>query len=82
MNNVKFILFEKVFIFLLFCSLQFRKSIPLPSLSDIDILRDSVPDLKISTRLVTVDAFNWLRRNFFWPEETEQTEKTFSFSRY
>ena len=33
----------------------------IPSLSNIDILRDSVPDLKISTRSVIVDTFNWLR---------------------
>ena len=45
------------------------KCVPLPSLSDIDILWDSVLDLQISTRSVTVNTFNWLRRNFFWPEE-------------
>ena len=69
MNTAAFILFGKVFIFSHFCSFPFRKCIPLPSLSDIDILRDSVPDLKISIRSVTFDTFNWLRRNFVWPEE-------------
>ena len=69
MNTGAFILFGKVFIFSHFCSFPFRKCIPLPSLSDIDILRDSVPDLKISIRSVTFDTFNWLRRNFVWPEE-------------
>ena len=28
---------------------------------DIDILRDRVPDLKSSSRLITVNIFNWLR---------------------
>ena len=36
---------------------------------DIDILRNSVPDLKIATRSVTVNNFNSLRKNIFWPEE-------------
>ena len=71
MNTVAFILFGKVFIFLCFCSFPFRKCIPLPSLSDIGILWDSVPNLKVSTRPVTVDTFNWLRRNFFWPGEVD-----------
>ena len=57
-NTVAFILFGKVFIFSRFCSFPFRKCIPLPSLSDIDISRDGVLDLKISTRSVTDDAFN------------------------
>ena len=48
-----------------FSTFPSRKSIPLFSLSDINILRDSVPDLKNSTRLVTVDILNWLRRKFF-----------------
>ena len=69
MNTGAFILFGKIFIFSHFCSFPFRKCIPLPSLSDVDILRDSVPDLKISIRSVTFDTFNWLRRNFVWPEE-------------
>ena len=69
MNTVAVILFGKVFIFSCFCSFPFRKCIPLLSLSDIDTLQDSVPDLKIYTRSVTVDTFNWSRRNFFWPEE-------------
>ena len=69
MNIVAFILFGKVFIFSRFYSFPFRKCIPLPSLSDINILRDSVPDLKVSTRSVIFDTFNWLGRNFFWPEE-------------
>ena len=69
MNTVAFILFGKVFIFLRFCSFSFRKCIPLPNLSDIDTLQDSVSDLKISARPVTVDTFNWLRRNFFGPKE-------------
>ena len=60
-NTVAFILFGKVFIFSRFCSFPFRKCIPLLSLSDIDISRDGVLDLKISTRSVTDDAFNWLR---------------------
>ena len=68
MNTVAFILFGKVFIFSRFCSFPFRKCIPLPSLSDIHILRDNVPDLNISTRSVTVDTFNWLKR-IFLPEE-------------
>ena len=57
-NIVAFILLGKVFIFSRFCSFPFRKCLPFPSLSDINILRDSVPDLKISTRSVTVDTFN------------------------
>ena len=65
MNIVPLILFGKVFIFLRFCSFPFGKCIPLPSLSDIGILGDSVLDLKISTRSVTIDSFNWLRRNSF-----------------
>ena len=69
MNTVVFIFFGKVFIFLRFCSFPFRKCIPLSILPDIIILRDSVPDLKISTRSVTVDTFNWLRNKFFWPQE-------------
>ena len=69
MNTVEFILFGKVFIFSRFCSFPFCKSMSLPSLSNIDILRDSVSDLKISTRSATVDTSNRLRRNFFWPEE-------------
>ena len=69
MNTVAFILFGKVFIFSHFCSFPFRKCIPLPSLSDIHILRDSVPNLNISTRSVTVDTFNRLKRIFFLPEE-------------
>ena len=66
MNTVAFILFGKVFIFSRFCSFPFRKCIPLPSLSDIHILRDSVPDLNISTRSVTVDTFNWLKTIFLF----------------
>ena len=46
MNTVAFILFGKV-IFSRFCSFPFRKCIPLLNLSDTDILRDSIPDLKI-----------------------------------
>ena len=46
-------------IFSRFCWFQFCRCIPLPSLSDINILRDNVPDLNISTRSVTVDTFNW-----------------------
>ena len=56
MNAAAFILFGKVFIFSRFCSFLFRKCIPLPSLSDIDSLQDIVPELKISTRSVTVDT--------------------------
>ena len=63
MNTFAFILFSR------FCSFPFRKCIPLPSLSDIHILRDSVPNLNISTRSVTVDTFNRLKRIFFLPEE-------------
>ena len=65
MNTVAFILFEKGFIFTRFCSFPFRKCIPLPSLPDTNILQDSSPDLKIPTKSVTVDTFNWLRRKFF-----------------
>ena len=65
MSTVAFILCGKVFIFLRFSSFPFRKCIPRPSLSDIDTLWDSVPDLKISTRPVTVNTFNWLRRKIF-----------------
>ena len=65
MNTIVFILFRKVFIFSRFCLFPFRRCIPLPSLSNIHILRDSVPDLNISTRSVTVDTFNWLKRIFF-----------------
>ena len=43
-NIAAFILFGKVFIFSRFCSFPFRKCVPLPSPSDIDILQDSVPD--------------------------------------
>ena len=71
MNTVAFILFGKVCIFSRFWSFPFRKCVPLPSLTDIDILRDSVPDLKISTNLVTVDTFNWLSRKIFLPEEID-----------
>ena len=63
-----FILFRKVFIFSGFCSFLFCKCKPLPSLTDIHILRDSVPDLNISSRSVTVNTFNWLER-IFSPEE-------------
>ena len=66
MNTVAFILFGKVFIFSHFCSFPFRKCIPLPSLSDIHILWDSVPNLNISARSVTVDTFNWLKKIFFF----------------
>ena len=55
MNTVAYILFRKVFIFSRFCLFTFRKCITLLSLSDIDILRDSVPNLKISTKSVTAD---------------------------
>ena len=66
MNTISFILCRKVFIFLLRSgSFPFCKCIPLPSLSNIDILWNSVLDLKISTRLVTVDTFNWLKRKDF-----------------
>ena len=68
-KTVAFILFGKDFIISRLCSFPFRKGIPLPSISDNDILRASVPDSKVSTRLVTVNTLNWLRRNFFWPEE-------------
>ena len=69
MNTVAYILFRKAFIFSCFCLFQYHKCIALPSLSDIDVLRDSVPDLKISIRSVTANTFNWLRRKFFWLEE-------------
>ena len=68
MNTVAFILFGKDFIFTCFCSFSFSQ-VHIPSFSDVSILWDSVPDLKISTRSVTVNFFNRLRRNFFWPEE-------------
>ena len=57
-NTDAFILCVKVFIFLRFGSFLFRKCIPLLSFSGIDTLRDSNPDLKISTRSVTVYTFN------------------------
>ena len=69
MNSVALILFEKVFVFSLFCSFPFRKCISLPSLSDIHILLDIVPNLSILSRSVTVDNFNWLKRIFLLPEE-------------
>ena len=54
---------RKGFYFLAFLGLfPFRRCIPLSSLCDIDILRDSVSDLKNSTRSVTVDIFNWFKR--------------------
>ena len=46
-----------------FCFLAF-----LP-IFDIDILQNSVQDLKIATRLVTVNNFNSLRKKMFWPEK-------------
>ena len=48
--------------------IKFCKCKPLPSLTDIHILRDSVPDLNISSRSVTVNTFNWLER-IFSPQE-------------
>ena len=71
MKIFAFVLFWKVFIFSRFCSCPFRKCIAVPNLSDIDILRDSVPDLKFSTRSVTVNTFKWLWRIFFWSEEVD-----------
>ena len=71
MNTAALILFGKIFIFSGFCSFPFRKCIPFPSLFDIRILRDSIPDLNISTRSVTVNPFNWLKRFFFLPEEVD-----------
>ena len=58
MNTAAFILFGIVFVFLHFCSFPFRKRIPLSSLSETDIFRDNVPDLKIPIRSVIVDTFN------------------------
>ena len=65
MNTAAFILFGIVFVFLHFCSFPFRKCIPLSSLSEIDIFRDNVPDLKISIRSVTVDTFNWIASRWY-----------------
>ena len=53
---------RKGFYFLAYSSFSFCKCIPLPSLSKTDTLQDSVLDLKISTRSVTVAICNWLRR--------------------
>ena len=53
-NTVASILCGKVLIFLRFGSFLFCKCIPLPSLSDIYILRDSVSDLKISNWSVII----------------------------
>ena len=53
MNTVVLILLRSLFFHIPHC------------LSDIDILRDSVTAFKNSTRLVTVDIFNLLRRKFF-----------------
>ena len=47
---------------------MFHKCILFSTLSDIDISQNYVSELKISTRSVTVDIFNWLRRNHFFPE--------------
>ena len=52
---------ETFLFFLSFGSFSSGKCIPLPSLADIDILRDRVPDLRMSARLVTINAFNWSR---------------------
>ena len=122
-NTVACILFGKVFIFSRFCSFPFRKCITLPSLSDIDILRDSF-GFKSFNQIGNRRSFQLIEKQIFWPEEVggglatgwftlvanfaphffgwklarryltgnflmqgfdatcEQTEKTFSFSRY
>ena len=72
MNSVASIFCVEVFIFLCFASFPFCKCIPLLSLFDINILQDGVRDLKISTRSVTVNTFNWLRRKKILPENMDK----------
>ena len=64
MNTIAYILLWKAFIFSRFCSFPFRK-LSLLSLSNIGILRDSVADLRISTRSITVNNLNCLRKKNF-----------------
>ena len=92
MSTVAFILCGKVIILLHFGSFLIHKCIPLSSLSDIDILRDTVADLKVSTIsiillhncFVKIPAGKILAVNFLmqrYDAMCEKTEKTFSFSR-
>ena len=50
-------------------SLNFRKCMPRPTLSDTDILRHSVLDLKLSTRSVTANIFDRSKRKKFFAWE-------------
>ena len=60
---------RKGFYFFSFWLIPFsQKHAESKNLSGINILRDSIRDLKISTRSLTVGVFNWLRRKNFLPE--------------
>ena len=73
-NTVTFILCGTIFIFFCLGSFQFHKCIALSVLSDIDVLRTNVSELKILTRLVTLDIFNRLRRKYFLPENMHKNK--------
>ena len=54
---------RKRFLFLAFGSFPFWECVPRVGLSDTDIWKHSLSDLKFTTRSVTLDIFNQLKKN-------------------